>query len=574
MKKSAMALMTLTLSLSAASIAWAGAFENYYDYENPDGTYSYYFDQGEGVFVTMDEEWYKNTRVVIEDSGAAFYHSDSYNAYAGKGMKGGRLFTIGASVNSSFQELPSFEYIGFDDEDFMNYYAELPTDYQAYMEDESIRAEYDALWAGVKDVIAGIRIGKEESGRPETEADTAKADNVSVSEPDYIPDEAPPAIITSGNYAYYVNSDAESVTITEYTGDEEVVEIPSEIDGYQVTDIGSQAFSYGKMSRVVFPESIRTIGQRAFEYCDINDVEIPEGTTVQICAFGYCDFLKQVLVGKDAVIESRAFGYCEDLETVVLADGSRLEKDTFEYCRDIEKVILCGSVEVEDGAFYDCDKMEFVQEDESEFENWKLSDAVIGQSDLTGGLTGGLSGGWEVKEDTAVTEEAQKVFDSAMPDHDRVKYDAVALLGTQVVAGTNYCFLIRTVMDEPDAQPSYQIVYIYQDLDGNVQVLEVKDIALGLDGDGTDGGNEILEEGEHHITLAGDEYVFVDCPEKAKAGETVTVHTVDVCDGEVKLTVNGSDIGTWQEWGTYTFTMPDEDVEINGWISTEGYPGA
>ena len=26
--------------------------------------------------------------------------------------------------------------------------------------------------------------------------------------------------------------------------------------------------------------------------------------------------------------------------------------------------------------------------------------------------------------------------------------------------------------------------------------------------------------------------------------------------------------------GTYTFTMPDEDVEIKGWISTEGYPGA
>ena len=40
----------------------------------------------------------------------------------------------------------------------MNYYAELPTDYQAYMGDASIQAEYDALWSQVKDVIAGIRM--------------------------------------------------------------------------------------------------------------------------------------------------------------------------------------------------------------------------------------------------------------------------------------------------------------------------------------------------------------------------------------------------------------------------------
>ena len=85
---------------------------------------------------------------------------------------------------------------------------------------------------------------------------------------------------------------------------------------------------------------------------------------------------------------------------------------------------------------------------------------------------------------------------------------------------------------------------------------------------------EALEEGEHRITLTGDMDVFVDCPTKAKAGDLVAVSVVGVCDGEVKLKVNGSDSGKWQDWGTYTFTMPDEDVEIKGWISTAGYPGA
>ena len=159
MKKKWMVLMTLTMSLTAASAAWPGVFDNYVDYQNPDGTYSYYFDQG--VLVTLDENWYQNTIVKTSDRGATFYQKASYDAYEKEGMEGGRLFTIGASVNSSFSELPSFEYIGFDEDSCMNYYAELPTDYQAYMGDASIQAEYDALWSQVKDVIAGIRIGSE-----------------------------------------------------------------------------------------------------------------------------------------------------------------------------------------------------------------------------------------------------------------------------------------------------------------------------------------------------------------------------------------------------------------------------
>ena len=156
MKKKVTALLTMLFMTGAVLSASAGVFENYNDYENEDGTYSYYFMQG--VTVTMDQEWYQNTRVIIDEDGAGFYHTDSYEKYQEEGMTGGLLFTIGASVNSDFQELPSFRYIGFDEAQMMNYYAQLPSDYQAYMEDEEIKAEYDALWAGVEDVIAGISL--------------------------------------------------------------------------------------------------------------------------------------------------------------------------------------------------------------------------------------------------------------------------------------------------------------------------------------------------------------------------------------------------------------------------------
>lgn len=454
MKKIMIGLASLVLSMAVSAAVWAGPFDQYYDYENEEGTYSYYFTDGsseQGIFVTMDKNWYQNTRVEIEDGGATFYHKDSYDAYAEKGLKGGRLFTIGACVNSDFRNLPSFEYIGFDENSCMNYYAELPTDYQAYAEDESIRAEYDSLWSGVKDVIAGIRI-------------KGSSEEIEETEQVYVPDEVLPEVITSGDYEYTVNDDADTITISDYIGTDEEVEIPEEIDGYRVTDIGGQAFSYKKMKSLTFPSGIRSIGARAFEYCDIPEVTIPAGTTVETCAFGYCDNLRKVLIGQDAVIKSRAFGYCDDLETVVCAAGSKLEEDTFEYCRNLKKVILCGDVEVDEDAFYDCDHAEMIRAEESEYETWKQNDQETFSSDLESLLTGG-------RTETAETET--------------------------------------------------------------------------------------LVAGEHRILLTGETDVFVDCPVKAKAGDLVSVSTVGVADGEVKLEVNGADIGKWENWGTYTFTMPD-----------------
>ena len=95
MKKRMVTLMTLAMSLAASAAVWAGVFDEYYDYKNEDGTYTYYFTGGgdsEGIFVTLDEEWYQNTFVKTGDGGAAFYHKGSYQAYEPKGFAGGRLF--------------------------------------------------------------------------------------------------------------------------------------------------------------------------------------------------------------------------------------------------------------------------------------------------------------------------------------------------------------------------------------------------------------------------------------------------------------------------------------------------
>ena len=398
MKKLWTALLSFAIVMAAGMCTMAGTFDGYWDFEQADGTYAYGFPR---ILVAMDKAWYQNTKVVLGENGstASFYHKGSYDAYAEEGMTGGLLFTIGASVNTDFQDLPSFVYLGFDEEEAMNYYALLPTDYQAYMGDEEVRSEYDELWSGVEDVLASAIIKGSEKFR---EIYGTGDDQTVESEP---LSESEQKIISSGDYDYLIND--KTAAIVKYTGDAQEVTIPSEINEYQVTEIGAEAFRYRKMKSVSIPGSIRSIGRQAFEYCEITQelslpvncaisedafsyavlppvVTIPAGTQVEACAFSYCELVEKICVDPGAVLKSRAFGYCDDLRLVVLADGTLLEKNAFEYCRGMEKAFLCGNVQAEEGSFADCGEIEVTKAEAEEYDTLKqgaFDGTLVGKED-------------------------------------------------------------------------------------------------------------------------------------------------------------------------------------------------
>ncbi len=91
----------------------------------------------------------------------------------------------------------------------------------------------------------------------------------------------------------------------------------------------------------------------------------------------------------------------------------------------------------------------------------------------------GLLGGWTPSADPAVTEEIREIFDKGMEGLVGVNYVPVAFLGSQVVAGTNYAILCQAAVVVPDAQPFYAIVYLYQDLEGNVSILNIAELDIG-----------------------------------------------------------------------------------------------
>lgn len=85
-----------------------------------------------------------------------------------------------------------------------------------------------------------------------------------------------------------------------------------------------------------------------------------------------------------------------------------------------------------------------------------------------------LAGGWEMQEiSSPIPEEAQKAFDKAMEGFVGVGYTPVALLSTQLVAGTNYLFLCKAVPVTADPVPYWATVTVYAALDGSAEILNI-----------------------------------------------------------------------------------------------------
>ena len=73
-----------------------------------------------------------------------------------------------------------------------------------------------------------------------------------------------------------------------------------------------------------------------------------------------------------------------------------------------------------------------------------------------------------------LTDEEQKIFDTAMDGICGVGYQPICLLGTQVVAGVNYAFLCRATPVYPESEHYIAIVTVFRDLKGNITLSKVQ----------------------------------------------------------------------------------------------------
>ncbi len=122
----------------------------------------------------------------------------------------------------------------------------------------------------------------------------------------------------SGDMVYQASDDA--ATLVRYFGSDSKVDIPAELGGKPVTEIGEWAFAYcSSLTEVTIPKSVTSIRAFAFRSCSsLTKAIIPEGvTSIGESAFQSCGSLTEVTIPKSVTsIESFAFAECDALTTV------------------------------------------------------------------------------------------------------------------------------------------------------------------------------------------------------------------------------------------------------------------
>ena len=86
-----------------------------------------------------------------------------------------------------------------------------------------------------------------------------------------------------------------------------------------------------------------------------------------------------------------------------------------------------------------------------------------------------MTGGWQEAASPALTDEAKASFEKATDGLVVVEYAPVALLSTQVVAGTSYRILCEATVVYPSAESHYAVMTVYEGLDGSANILSVTD---------------------------------------------------------------------------------------------------
>ena len=204
--------------------------------------------------------------------------------------------------------------------------------------------------------------------------------------------------LTSGDYTYKILEDG-SVAITRYSGKEEELTIPSELNGLKVTTIGENAFNYCKsLVSVSIPEGVVSVEDAAFFQCsNIKTVTIPSSLShmgnnpfhfddeieqINISPnHSYLELVDGVLFSKPdkrliyaphrihaytipqgtEIIGAHAFINCYWLNPVTIPDSvTEIGEGAFANCYDLSSVIIPNSVKtIGNGAFGYCSDLTY-----------------------------------------------------------------------------------------------------------------------------------------------------------------------------------------------------------------------
>ncbi len=151
-----------------------------------------------------------------------------------------------------------------------------------------------------------------------------------------------------------------TVEITGYSGDNEIINIPSTINDKKVTSIGDYAFSdCSGLTSVTIPDSVTSIGNCAFDGCSgLTNVTIPNSvTSIGDYAFCKCSGLTSITIPNSVTsIGNSAFYNCKSLTSITIPDSVTSIGDyAFSDCSGLTSITIPDSVtSIGNSAFSSC----------------------------------------------------------------------------------------------------------------------------------------------------------------------------------------------------------------------------
>ena len=184
-----------------------------------------------------------------------------------------------------------------------------------------------------------------------------------------------------GEIVFTVDGSGVLTGVSGLTGSNMTVEIPSEVNGITVTEIGKDVFKDNKnVGRLIIPDSVTTLGYRMCSGCTaLREVQLPSGLTVipdeafdgcsSLQTVNFPDTLKEIrsdafcgtalteFIAPDSLTD--IFGYafkdCAGLTTVKLTNVRKLSTGVFQNCTALESIRLPDSIaELSDHIFDGC----------------------------------------------------------------------------------------------------------------------------------------------------------------------------------------------------------------------------
>lgn len=128
-----------------------------------------------------------------------------------------------------------------------------------------------------------------------------------------------------------------------------------------------------------------------------------------------------------------------------------------------------------------------------------------------------LVGGWTIADSPVVTDQVKALMEKAFSEFEGVTYVPVAYISSQVVAGTNHSILCKTIPEGAESG-TYSIAVLYEDLEGNVEVMNMME-------SGAEASLESLEGGWYDPDSPELTSEVLDVFEKAAESVTDTAYT-------------------------------------------------